>query len=129
MQRRIKLDINDTACEWLVQKVVSNVYSMHAVAFIVCLEVLFRHTALACLAGLSSHPPPQAHTPTRHMAWDLALAELAGEANALHANVDGLHTFNEVFASWMYVMNMHALTVERLEVRGILFPSFLSGCE
>jgi len=48
-----------------------------------------------------------------------ALAELADEADALRANVDGLRalsasldTFNEAFASWMYVMNMNALTVE-----------------
>ncbi|KAN0107746.1 DASH complex subunit Dam1 domain containing protein [Russula decolorans] len=48
-----------------------------------------------------------------------ALAELADEAEALRANVDGLRalsasldTFNESFASWLYVMNMNALTVE-----------------
>jgi len=54
-----------------------------------------------------------------------ALAELADEADALRANVDGLRalsasldTFNEAFASWMYVMNMNALTVDWPEVRG-----------
>ncbi|KAI0299440.1 DASH complex subunit Dam1-domain-containing protein [Multifurca ochricompacta] len=48
-----------------------------------------------------------------------ALAELADEAEALRANVDGLRalsvsldTFNEAFSSWLYVMNMNALTVE-----------------
>jgi len=48
-----------------------------------------------------------------------ALAELADEADALRANVDGLRalsasldTFNEAFASWMYVMSMNALTVD-----------------
>ncbi|KAI9513402.1 DASH complex subunit Dam1-domain-containing protein [Russula earlei] len=48
-----------------------------------------------------------------------ALAELADEAEALRANVDGLcalsaslDTFNESFASWLYVMNMNALTVD-----------------
>jgi DASH complex subunit DAM1 len=53
-----------------------------------------------------------------------ALAELADEADALRANIDGLRalsasldTFNEAFASWMYVMNMNALTVEWPEVR------------
>jgi len=53
-----------------------------------------------------------------------ALAELADEADALRANVDGLRalsasldTFNEAFASWMYVMNMNALTVDWPEVR------------
>ena len=52
-----------------------------------------------------------------------ALAELADEAEALRANVDGLRalsasldTFNESFASWLYVMNMNALTVEWPEV-------------
>ena len=60
-----------------------------------------------------------------------ALAELADEADALRANVDGLRalsasldTFNEAFASWMYVMNMNALTVDWPEVRG----RFLSLC-
>jgi hypothetical protein len=55
-----------------------------------------------------------------------ALAELADEADALRANVDGLRalsasldTFNEAFASWMYVMNMNALTVDWPEVREI----------
>jgi DASH complex subunit DAM1 len=53
-----------------------------------------------------------------------ALAELADEADTLRANVEGLRalsasldTFNEAFASWMYVMNMNALTVEWPEVR------------
>jgi DASH complex subunit DAM1 len=56
-----------------------------------------------------------------------ALAELADEADTLRANVDGLRalsasldTFNEAFASWMYVMNMNALTVEWPEVRGLI---------
>ena len=57
-----------------------------------------------------------------------ALAELTDEADALRANVDGLRalsasldTFNEAFASWMYVMNMNALTVDWPEVRGRVF--------
>ena len=57
-----------------------------------------------------------------------ALAELADEAEALRANVDGLRalsasldTFNESFASWLYVMNMNALTVEWPEVSVQLF--------
>ena len=52
-----------------------------------------------------------------------ALAELADEAETLRANVDGLRalsasldTFNESFASWLFVMNMNALTVEWPEV-------------
>jgi hypothetical protein len=57
-----------------------------------------------------------------------ALAELADEAEALRANVDGLRalsasldTFNESFASWLYVMNMNALTVEWPEVSVLFF--------
>jgi DASH complex subunit DAM1 len=56
-----------------------------------------------------------------------ALAELADEADALRTNVDGLRAlsasldvFNESFASWMYVMNMNALTVEWPEVHAIV---------
>ncbi|KAH9054670.1 DASH complex subunit Dam1-domain-containing protein [Lactarius vividus] len=48
-----------------------------------------------------------------------ALAELADEAEALRGNVEGLRalstsleTFNEAFSSWLYVMNMNALTVD-----------------
>lgn len=47
------------------------------------------------------------------------LAELADEAETLRGNVDGLRalsasldTFNEAFSSWLYVMNMNALTVD-----------------
>ena len=53
-----------------------------------------------------------------------ALAELADEAEALRGNVEGLRalsasldTFNEAFSSWLYVMNMNALTVDWPEVR------------
>jgi len=52
-----------------------------------------------------------------------ALAELADEAEALRGNVEGLRalstsleTFNEAFSSWLYVMNMNALTVDWPEV-------------
>lgn len=48
-----------------------------------------------------------------------AMSELADEAEALHANVEGLKrlsdslaTFNESFASWLYVMKMNALTTD-----------------
>ncbi|KAH9996269.1 hypothetical protein BJV77DRAFT_988389 [Russula vinacea] len=62
-----------------------------------------------------------AHTDAPHGLGFLepALAELADEAEALRANVEGLRalsasldTFNEAFASWLFVMNMNALTVE-----------------
>ena len=66
-----------------------------------------------------------AHTDAPHGLGFLepALAELADEAEALRANVEGLRalsasldTFNEAFASWLFVMNMNALTVEWPEV-------------
>ena len=48
-----------------------------------------------------------------------ALGELLDEAEALQSNVaglrslsDALSTFNESFASWLYVMNMNALTTD-----------------
>ncbi|KAI0786309.1 hypothetical protein C8Q75DRAFT_721549 [Abortiporus biennis] len=48
-----------------------------------------------------------------------ALSELGDEMEGMLANVEGLRnlsealgTFNESFASWMYVMNMNALTVD-----------------
>ena len=57
-----------------------------------------------------------------------ALAELADEAEALRGNVEGLRalsasldTFNEAFSSWLYVMNMNALTVDWPEVRVFFF--------
>ncbi|KAI0289974.1 DASH complex subunit Dam1-domain-containing protein [Russula brevipes] len=63
-----------------------------------------------------------------------ALAELADEAEALRANVDGLRalseslgTFNEAFASWLYVMNMNALTVEWPEAPTDASFTFASG--
>jgi hypothetical protein len=58
------------------------------------------------------------------------LAELADEAETLRGNVDGLRalsasldTFNEAFSSWLYVMNMNALTVDWPEVRSV-FPYY-----
>ncbi|OJT05673.1 hypothetical protein TRAPUB_3477 [Trametes pubescens] len=48
-----------------------------------------------------------------------ALAELIDEAEALQTNAEGLRnlgdalgTFNESFASWLYAMNMNALTTD-----------------
>lgn len=48
-----------------------------------------------------------------------ALNELIDEAEALQTNVvglrnlgDALSTFNESFASWLYAMNMNALTTD-----------------
>ncbi|XP_006463479.1 hypothetical protein AGABI2DRAFT_208298 [Agaricus bisporus var. bisporus H97] len=48
-----------------------------------------------------------------------ALAEFVDETEALQSNVEGLvnlsdslATFNESFASWLYVMNMNALTTD-----------------
>ena len=57
-----------------------------------------------------------------------ALAELIDEAEALQTNVEGLRnldnaleTFNESFASWLYVMNMNALTIDWPPVRLALY--------
>lgn len=48
-----------------------------------------------------------------------ALSELLDEVETLQGNVEGLRslsdalgTFNESFASWLYVMNMNALTID-----------------
>lgn len=48
-----------------------------------------------------------------------AMAEFVDEAEALSANVQGMKNlsdslamFNESFASWLYVMNMNALTTD-----------------
>lgn len=48
-----------------------------------------------------------------------ALAEFVDETEALQTNVEGLAnlseslaTFNESFASWLYIMNMNALTTD-----------------
>ncbi|KAJ7879728.1 hypothetical protein B0H14DRAFT_2708516 [Mycena olivaceomarginata] len=50
---------------------------------------------------------------------DAAVSELADEAEALRVHVEGmkelsesLATFNESFASWLYVMDMNALTID-----------------
>ena len=63
-----------------------------------------------------------------------ALAELADEAETLRGNVEGLSalsasldTFNEAFSSWLYVMNMNALTVDWPEVR-VYFFLYYGAC-
>ncbi|KAK7048196.1 hypothetical protein R3P38DRAFT_2867926 [Favolaschia claudopus] len=50
---------------------------------------------------------------------DAAISEFADETEHLQANVEGIRklseslaTFNESFASWLYVMDMNALTVD-----------------
>lgn len=47
------------------------------------------------------------------------MSEFVDETEALQANVEGLKnlseslaTFNESFASWLYIMNMNALTTD-----------------
>ena len=61
-----------------------------------------------------------------------ALAELIDEAEALQTNVEGLRnldaaldTFNESFASWLYVMNMNALTTDWPQVRLNLYRTVM----
>jgi DASH complex subunit DAM1 len=53
-----------------------------------------------------------------------ALSEFLDETEALQTNVEGLKnlsnslaTFNESFASWLYIMNMNALTTDWPQVR------------
>ena len=55
-----------------------------------------------------------------------AMTEFLDEAEALHTNMEGvkrlsesLETFNEGFASWLYVMNMNALTTDWMQVCGL----------
>ncbi|KAH9993294.1 DASH complex subunit Dam1-domain-containing protein [Russula compacta] len=73
------------------------------------------HGSLFALSRSGAHP----EAPHGLGFLEPALAELADEAEALRTNIDGLRTlsasldtFNEAFASWLYVMNMNALTVE-----------------
>ncbi len=51
------------------------------------------------------------------------MSEFLDETETLHANLDGMRhlsdsltTFNESFASWLYVMNMNALTTDWKQV-------------
>jgi len=53
-----------------------------------------------------------------------AMAELLDETETLQTNIEGmkrlsdsLATFNESFASWLYIMNMNALTIDWPQVR------------
>lgn len=64
------------------------------------------------------------------------MSEFVDETETLQANVEGmknlsdsLATFNESFASWLYIMNMNALTTDWPQVR-VVFPvlhAFSSG--
>lgn len=61
-----------------------------------------------------------------------ALAEFVDETEALQTNVEGLAnlseslaTFNESFASWLYIMNMNALTTDWPQV---CFASSIATC-
>jgi DASH complex subunit DAM1 len=56
--------------------------------------------------------------------FESIISEFADETEALQANVEkmqnlsqSLATFNESFASWLYVMNMNALTTDWPQVR------------
>ena len=55
------------------------------------------------------------------------MTEFLDEAEALQTNLEGikklsesLATFNESFASWLYIMNMNALTTDWPQVGEIL---------
>lgn len=63
-----------------------------------------------------------------------AMGEFLDETEALLANVEGmkhlsdsLATFNESFASWLYIMNMNALTIDWPQVRVVLTVGLLPG--
>lgn len=75
--------------------------------------------SLRALSRASQHPD----APHGLGFLESAMAELADETDALQVNVEGLRslsqsleTFNESFASYLYVMNMNALTVDWPEV-------------
>jgi DASH complex subunit Dam1 len=65
-----------------------------------------------------------------------AMAEFVDETEALQANLEGmknlsdsLATFNESFASWLYIMNMNALTTDWPKVsRSISCWSDVDAC-
>ena len=55
------------------------------------------------------------------------MAEFLDETEALQANVEGLNelsqslrTFNESFASWLYVMNMNSLATDFPQVGSLM---------
>ena len=83
-----------------------------------------RRVSQGSLLALSRSSGQHQDTPHGLGFLEPALAELADEAEALRGNVEGLRTlsasldtFNEAFSSWLYVMNMNALTVDWPEVR------------
>lgn len=83
-----------------------------------------RRVSQGSLLALSRSSGHHQDTPHGLGFLEPALAELADEAEALRGNVEGLRTlsasldtFNEAFSSWLYVMNMNALTVDWPEVR------------
>lgn len=56
------------------------------------------------------------------------MSEFLDETETLHANLDGMRrlsdsltTFNESFASWLYIMNMNALTTDWGQVGTLLW--------
>ena len=80
-----------------------------------------RRVSQGSLFALSQHNPDAPHG----LGFiEPVMSELVDEAEALHANVDNLRrlsdslrSFNESFASWLYVMDMNALTTDWLQVR------------
>jgi hypothetical protein len=61
------------------------------------------------------------------------MSELADETEALQVNLDGLRnlgdslkTFNESFASWLYAMNMNALTTDWPQARRLRIALLIS---
>jgi hypothetical protein len=83
-----------------------------------------RRVSQGSLLALSRSSAHHQDTPHGLGFLEPALTELADEAETLRGNVEGLRalsasldTFNEAFSSWLYVMNMNALTVDWPEVR------------
>ena len=80
-----------------------------------------RRVSQGSLFALSQHNPDAPHG----LGFiEPVMSELVDEAEALHANVDNLRrlsnslqSFNESFASWLYAMDMNALTTDWLQVR------------
>ncbi|KAJ7075873.1 hypothetical protein B0H15DRAFT_916512 [Mycena belliarum] len=79
-----------------------------------------RRVSQGSLFAVSASDPDAQSSGTGFL--DAVIAEFADETETLHANVenmkhlsDSLATFNESFASWLYVMNMNALTTDWLQ--------------
>nr|GAT50565.1 predicted protein [Mycena chlorophos] len=76
-----------------------------------------RRVSQSSLFAVSTADPTDPHSGTAFL--DAAISELADETEILQNNAeelrklsDSLATFNESFASWLYVMRMNSLTID-----------------